>query len=274
MSRLCLIALMSFLLSTVEAQQFKVDTLYSGLKNPTSFLLANNAIYIVEQGNHRILKLDLNGNLIEKYGNRGSGNYQFDSPTDIASSTGLKIFVSDPGNNRIQVFDKRWQYLSSIKGNDKFRTRDEISPEYIGVNKQGEIFFYDSRSKSIGKYDEDGAYLDQIPIPSDIKEVSGLQTSESKIFILDKKSELIHRLSENGFYETYYDLRGATVFEFKHDTIIRGFSDSNKVRVLFEGQQFSPNGIIYPSFIKDMIYDSGVFFLLVEENLISLSLSK
>lgn len=215
MSRLCLIALMLFLLSTVEAQQFKVDTLYSGLKNPTSFLLANNAIYIVEQGNHRILKLYLNGNLIEKYGNRGSGNYQFDSPTDIASSTGLKIFVSDPGNNRIQVFDKRWQYLSSIKGNDKFRTRDEISPEYIGVNKQGEIFFYDSRSKSIGKYDEDGAYLDHIPIPSDIKDVSGLQIIDGSIFILDTKSELVHKISANGFYESFYEAKGSVSFFYR-----------------------------------------------------------
>lgn len=215
MIRLCLIALMLFLLSTVEAQQFKVDTLYSGLKNPTSFLLANNAIYIVEQGNHRILKLDLNGNLIEKYGNRGSGNYQFDSPTDIASSTGLKIFVSDPGNNRIQVFDKRWQYLSSIKGNEKFRTRDEISPEYIGVNKQGEIFFYDSRSKSIGKYDEDGAYLDQIPIPSDIKDVSGLQIIDGSIFILDTTSELVHKIFANGFYESFYEAKGSISFFYR-----------------------------------------------------------
>ncbi len=215
MSRLVSIALMLFLLSTVEAQQFKVDTLYSGLKNPTSFLLANDAIYIVEQGNHRILKLDLNGNLIEKYGNRGNGNYQFDSPTDITSSTGLKIFVSDPGNNRIQVFDKRWQYLSSIRGNDKFRTRDEISPEYIGVNKQGEIFFYDSRSKSIGKYDEDGAILDQIPLPDEVKEVSGLQVIDGSIFVLDKKSELVHKISENGFYESFYEVKGSISFFYR-----------------------------------------------------------
>lgn len=213
MSRLYLIALMLFLLSTVEAQQFKVDTLYSGLKNPTSLLIANDAIYVVEQGNHRVLKLDLNGNLIEKYGNRGSGNYQFDSPTDIASSTGLKIFISDSGNNRIQVFDKRWQYLSSIKANNQFESGSEITPSHLGVNKFGEVIFYNETTKALGKYNEDGAYLDQIPIPSDIKDVSGLQVSDSKIFILDKKSELIHRLSENAFYETFYSaMRGYTFY--------------------------------------------------------------
>lgn len=215
MIRLCLIAFMLFLLSAVEAQQFKVDTLYSGLKNSTSFLLANDAIYIVEQGNHRILKLDLNGNLIEKYGNRGSGNYQFDSPTDIASSTGLKIFVSDPGNNRIQVFDKRWQYLSSIKAKEQFQTRSEITPMFLGVNKFGEVIFYNDGSGSLGKYNEDGAMLDEIPLPGEIKDVSGLQIIDGSIFILDTKSELVHKISANGFYESFYEAKGSVSFFYR-----------------------------------------------------------
>ena len=187
---------------SVAAQ--KVDTLYSNLKNPSSFIVVNDAIYVVESGNHRVLKLDLNGRLIEKYGNRGGGNYQFDNPVSIASSTGLKIFVSDLGNNRIQVFDKRWQYLSSITGNEKFQTSDRIEPSYLGVNKLSEIIFYDAKSKSLGKYDEDGAYLDRIPLPSDIKSIDAIQLSGDKIFILDKRSALIHRISGNGFYETFY----------------------------------------------------------------------
>lgn len=266
MIRMSLIALMLFLLSKAEAQEFKVDTLYSGLKNPTSLLIANDAIYIVEQGNHRILKLDLSGNLIEKFGNRGSGNYQFDSPTDIASSTGLKIFVSDPGNNRIQVFDKRWQYLSSIKGNDKFRTRDEISPEYIGVNKLGEIFFYDKRSKSLGKYDEDGAYLDQIPIPSDIKDVSGLQISDSKIFILDKKSELIHRLSENGFYESFYKAKRTDSFFYRKNEI---YGVKNNA---IEKQGPLTKKLIFSfekkSEVNDLYVDENKFYILTSHALI------
>ena len=226
MKRLWIIAFSVLILSAVDARQFKPDTLYSDLKKATSFLIANEAIYIVEQGNHRVLKLDLDGNLLEKYGNRGSTNYQFDTPRDIASSTGLKIFVSDPGNNRIQVFDKRWQYLSSIKGNDKFRTRDEISPELIAVNRLSEIFFYDTKSKSLGKYDEDGAYLDQIPLQSEVKNVSGFQLSESKIFLLDKKSGLIHRLSENGFYETYYEAKGVSSFFHRDGVFYLTVNDS------------------------------------------------
>lgn len=266
MSRLCLIALMLFLLSTVEAQQFKVDTLYSGLKNPTSLLIANDAIYVVEQGNHRVLKLDLNGNLIEKYGNRGSGNYQFDSPTDIASSTGLKIFISDPGNNRIQVFDKRWQYLSSIKANNQFESGSEITPSHLGVNKFGEVIFYNETTKVLGKYNEDGAYLDQIPIPSDIKDVSGLQVSDSKIFILDKKSELIHRLSENGFYESFYEAKRTGSFFYRKNEIFGVKNDAiEKQGALTKKLIFS---LEKKSEVNDLYVDESKFYILTSYVLI------
>ncbi len=270
MSRVSLIAIMLFLLSTAEAQEFKVDTLYSGLKNPTSLLIANDAIYIVEQGNHRILKLDLSGNLIEKFGNRGSGNYQFDSPTDIASSTGLKIFISDPGNNRIQVFDKRWQYLSSIKGNDKFRTRDEISPEYIGVNKLGEIFFYDSRSKSIGKYNEDGAFMDQIPLPGEVKEVSGLQVIDGSIFVLDKKSELVHKISENGFYESFYKAEKGTSFYYLNEALF--VSEEN---TLYQYDRQKVDKILEFETelnIKDLLVIDKQVYILTESSLLKIRL--
>lgn len=212
MIRIVIIAISFFTFSKLHAQDFVADTLYAGLNKASSFTVTNNAVYIVESGAHRVIKISPSGKLIEGYGNRGSNNYQFDGPTDIATTTGLKIYVSDPGNNRIQVFDKRWQYLSSIRGNEKFRTKAEINPGFLGVNRLGEIFFYDSKSKSLGKYDEDGAYLDQIPVPSEIKDVSGLQVVDSKIYLLDKKSGLIHQLSENGFYETYFLAEGVTAF--------------------------------------------------------------
>lgn len=269
MIRLYLIAILSVLIAnSAYTQQNSVDTLYTGLNKAISFTFGNDAIYIVEAGAHRVLKLGFDGKLIERYGKRGSGNYQFDNPLDIATTNGLKLFVSDKGNNRIQVFDKRWQYLSSIKGNDKFRTREEISPEYIGVNKQGEIFFYDSRSKSIGKYDEDGAYLDQIPIPSDIKEVSGLQISESKIFILDKKSELIHRLSENGFYESFYKAENGKAFFYLNGSL---FLSSNDVIYEFDRQKAEKllkleDGIK----IIDLLVIEDEFYILTENYLLKI----
>jgi len=220
MIRLCLIATLSVLIAnSAFAQQTSVDTLYTGLKKATSFTFGNDAIYIVEAGAHRVLKLGMDGKLIERYGKRGSGNYQFDNPVDIATTNGLKLFVSDKGNNRIQVFDKRWQYLSSISGNNRFQTRSEIRPAFLGVNKLGDVYFYDERSRTLGKYNEDGAILDQVSLPAEVKQVSGIQLVDGSILILDKKSELIHRISENGFYESFYEAKGTHSFFYRDNEV-------------------------------------------------------
>lgn len=268
MIRLFLIATLSVLIAnSAFAQQTSVDTLYSGLKKATSFTVGNDAIYIVEAGAHRVLKLGFDGKLIERYGKRGSGNNQFDNPVDIATTNGLKLFVSDKGNNRIQVFDKRWQYLSSIRGNDKFRTRDEISPEYIGVNKQGEIFFYDSRSKSIGKYDEDGTILDQIPLPDEVKDVSGLQVIDGSIFVLDKKSELVHKISENGFYESFYKAEKGTAFYYLNENLFLSVND-----VLYQHGRERVEKIKLDDGIKikDLLVVEDEIYILTEKSLLKL----
>ncbi|HAW81792.1 MAG TPA: hypothetical protein DCX27_20055, partial [Balneola sp.] len=192
MIRLCLIATLSVLIAnSAFAQQTSVDTLYTGLKKATSFTFGNDAIYIVEAGAHRVLKLGMDGKLIERYGKRGSGNYQFDNPVDIATTNGLKLFVSDKGNNRIQVFDKRWQYLSFISGNDRFQTRSEIRPAFLGVNKLGDVYFYDERSRTLGKYNEDYGEQLYMIVERPAKEYSGATFAypddiESTDDILDK----------------------------------------------------------------------------------------
>jgi len=268
MIRLCLIATLSVLIAnSAFAQQPSVDTLYSGLKKATSFTVGNDAIYIVEAGAHRVLKLGFDGKLIEKYGNRGSGNYQFDNPLDIATTNGLKLFVSDKGNNRIQVFDKRWQYLSSIKAKEQFQTASEITPTFLGVNKFGEVIFYNDGSGSLGKYNEDGAMLDQIPLPGDVKEVSGLQVIDGSIFVLDKKSELVHKISENGFYESFYKAEKGTAFYYLNENLFLSVND-----VLYQHGRERVEKIKLDDGIKikDLLVVEDEIYILTEKSLLKL----
>ncbi len=266
MNQLALISIIiTFLTIPASAQKTRIDTLYTGLNKATSFSVANDAIYIVESGAHRITKTDLNGKIIEQHGNKGGGNYQFDKPHSIATSTGLKIYVSDPGNNRIQVFDKRWQYLSSIKSTDNFGSRREIEPTFLSVNNLGEVIFYDRRNKNFGKYDEDGAFLDNIPLPDEVKSVNGLQIKDDKMYILDKKSGYIHRLSGNGFYETFYEAEDVESF-FYGSRMIR--IEKNEVFIL----KMSHNILIhFPEKTIQAIELNGAIFILTENKLLKIS---
>lgn len=254
-----ILLLLSCFSFTSYAWQIKQDTLVANLKGATDFLQANNAFYIVESEAHRVIKIDDFGNILETYGNRGSGNYQFDRPFGIASSTGLKIYISDTGNNRIQVLDKRWQYLSSIKGNNHFQVNSKIEPTHLTINNFGEVIFYDRRSKSLAKYDEDGAFLDEIPLPSEVKDVSGLQAESNKIYVLDKKSGFIHRLSENGFYESFYKAEKANSFYVQNQVIYQ--ITENGLRILNADRDFENHPLQIENATSFIVNDDGVFVL-------------
>ena len=196
MIRLFSIILIVFMgISTVHAQDEESKIFYSGLDNATSIYATQDHLFVVESGKHRLLKLDHDGNLIETLGGLGSGDYQFDSPIDVDATNGLKIYVSDYGNNRIQIFDRRFQYLGSISGESAFQNR-RIKPTRIVVNEFGELFVYDENSKSLLKFDENGNYLDSFELNN--FNVDRLDLRGTSILLIDDTNHETQLITQNG----------------------------------------------------------------------------
>ena len=61
-------------------------------------------MYVADIKSNRIQKFDSNGKYITKWGSKGGGDGQFVGPDDIAVNSSGNLYVSDAGNNRIQVF--------------------------------------------------------------------------------------------------------------------------------------------------------------------------
>jgi DNA-binding beta-propeller fold protein YncE len=75
-------------------------------------------IYIADSGNNRIQQFSINSNFdvvfTRSFGGRGSTEGKFFRPTSVAVSPEGKIYVSDTGNRRIQIFDDSGNYLSQF----------------------------------------------------------------------------------------------------------------------------------------------------------------
>ena len=73
---------------------------------------AKNFIYVVDQGRARIVKYDSNGVVVAIWGSQGEGDGQFVEPTTVAVDEKTdRVFVADPRNRRIQVFDSSGKFL-------------------------------------------------------------------------------------------------------------------------------------------------------------------
>jgi DNA-binding beta-propeller fold protein YncE len=73
----------------------------------------DGSVYVVDQGQSRIAKLSPEGQPLSVWGSKGNGDGKFDDPTSVAvDPTTNKVYVADPRNKRIQIFDQTGKFLS------------------------------------------------------------------------------------------------------------------------------------------------------------------
>ncbi len=95
-------------------------------------------IYIVDSHNHRVLKLNSNGNFILSFGMQGKEHGEFIYPQSIAIDYFDNIFVSDLNNNRVQLFSPVGEHWLSFSSNGSNEPLD--SPTILSCMKNNSLF--------------------------------------------------------------------------------------------------------------------------------------
>jgi DNA-binding beta-propeller fold protein YncE len=73
----------------------------------------DDSVYVVDQGRARIVRFSPDGHVLSVWGSKGNGDGQFDDHTSVAvDPTTNKVYVADPRNERIQVFDSNGKFLT------------------------------------------------------------------------------------------------------------------------------------------------------------------
>lgn len=105
-------------------------------------------IYTVMSQYNTIWKFNEKGELIRKFGSKGSKPGEFDNPRYISVDVMNNIYISDYNNNRIQIFNTEGicKGYFGEKGDSlgKFN-----SPEGIFVDREGKILIVDSENNRI-----------------------------------------------------------------------------------------------------------------------------
>jgi hypothetical protein len=113
--------------------------------------------------NHRILMTDLDFNFIKSVGSKGSQNCQFNTPIDICFSSS-KFYISDHHNNRIQVYSKDFDFVTSFKVEyHPWKIKSTNSSICVVASNPNGIFFYDSNDfRLIRNYNHLAGRISQI----------------------------------------------------------------------------------------------------------------
>ncbi|WP_331002811.1 fibronectin type III domain-containing protein [Nitrososphaera sp.] len=125
-------------------------------------------LWATDPGWNQIKRFDSSGAFAAKYGSYGSGNGQFNNPSDIVFDSSGNFYVTDAGNHRVQKFDSNGLFVSSFGGlrpsgsplsDDYF-----ISPFNISIDGADNIYI--TASGKLLKFNSDGIFVSRIPAPN------------------------------------------------------------------------------------------------------------
>ncbi|HXM27006.1 MAG TPA: hypothetical protein VN957_13380 [Chthoniobacterales bacterium] len=73
----------------------------------------DDSVYVVDQGHNQIVKFSSEGQVLAAWGGKGNGDGQFNDPTSVAVDPATNnVYVADPLNKRVQVFDENGNFLT------------------------------------------------------------------------------------------------------------------------------------------------------------------
>jgi DNA-binding beta-propeller fold protein YncE len=101
---------------------------------PTNVALAaDGSLYVTDgYGNCRVHHFSADGQLLESWGEPGSGPGQFNLPHGIAVDRSGRIYVADRENSRIQIFSPRGEFIS--------QWTDVTRPMQVFIDRDDTVF--------------------------------------------------------------------------------------------------------------------------------------
>ncbi len=198
-----------FFFELVYSQNLSFE--FGNFSETTSFAINNlGHIYVCDSGNNEIIKFDSLGNKVFSIGGYGWEPSAFDYPSHVFASS-LNVYITDQNNDRVQIFDKDLNYLSSINTDEN--TNEDFSfsyPSSTVVSGIGDLFILDSDNSRIIKYDLRGNFILEIGGNnagqySLSDPVSFTISKYLKLFVVDENKIIVFDQYGNFLYEFDFD---------------------------------------------------------------------
>jgi sugar lactone lactonase YvrE len=135
-----------------------------------------------------------------------------------------RIYVTDPGNRILHVFDMREKKYLEIKKADKL---DLKSPIGVVCDKNGEIYLSDSLLKRVFVFDKEGKYLKEIGSDNLLIRPAGIAIIGERLYVVDTHGHNVLVFSKkDGSLLFSFGRNGSGKGEFNYPTNIFAGKDN------------------------------------------------
>jgi len=164
-----------------------------GLYGPRKIAIGrDDSIYVVDSGDNRIVKLSPAGQVLASWGSEGRGDGQFRGVSSVAvDPSSNRVYVADPMNSRIQVFDSNGKFLSKWSVP---QWGEAVGFEDVVIDSQaGRLYASSTHLNAVFIFDLNGTRLGSLmPKPPDkLEGPSALALFDRKLYVLNMTSNRV-----------------------------------------------------------------------------------
>jgi YVTN family beta-propeller protein len=158
----------------------------------------DGTVYVTNAGSDTVMAL-VDGRIRSMAGTSGSGRGQYRRPHDVDVDAAGRVFVVDPGNNRIQLLDERLRVTESLSG----APYNFNEPKYVAFDGRGWLWVADEYNNQVKVFDEGGRPVLVIGDgragtgPGRLRKPEGVTVAGDHLWIADTYNDriLLYRLS-------------------------------------------------------------------------------
>jgi serine/threonine protein kinase/sugar lactone lactonase YvrE len=169
------------------------------LEEPVSMAVdATGSLFVLDHNRYRVLKFNLQGELLTSWGKKGSREGEFNDPMGITVDPYGDIYVADTGNNRVQKFNSFGVFSYLVGGKGKNGLQEPIA---VAADRSGHLFVLDKKKAKVFKYSVKGDLLSEWGGQGEgalKKPVKMVADSQNNLFILDAGSGRINKFNNQG----------------------------------------------------------------------------
>jgi streptogramin lyase len=163
-------------------------------------------IWVTDPENDRIEKWLLPQvyipNYVYSFGYEGSGIGQFKHPGDVAVDSKGDLWVTDHGNDRVEEFNERGEYLKEF-GSEGTKKGQFKAPDALALDSKGDVWVIDSGNDRVQEFNEKGepvrAFGSSGSGDGQFSDPEGIAVdSHNNIWVSDTENSRIQEFNEKG----------------------------------------------------------------------------